>query len=363
MPRLLTALVVAFLVLIGLAVLTWYLAFGTGPRSAGDASVPGLRAPVTISYDALDVPTVAAQSEADLATGLGYVHALHSAWPMTLWRQAATASLSGWFEDSTALALDRHASALGLGAYARATYDTLGEEDQALLTAYARGVNRAFEQARLSEGDAFVMQDVHAERWQPWDALAVERLVAYLATPAPTIADSIAAATYRASPTLQSWMVADSTFRRALGIGGLEHSLAFTFADSTGTTFVQRHVLGTSALPILREIVLRQGARTTRVASIPGTLAFPAGVGDRAWSVFLSGTADLVANADTTAPAPSYDRIVHRDGDETLVTAYRRPGALVLYDPAVSAPRPERRRDGCGSVRIARRSLTQRISK
>lgn len=341
MPRLLTALAVLLLVLIGLGILTWYLAFGTGPRSAGDATVPGLRAPVTISYDEHGVPTIAAQSEADLIAGLGYVHALHSAWPMALWQQAATGSLSAWFEDSTALALDRHASALGFGAFARATYTTLGEDEKALLTAYARGVNRAFDQARLSEGDEFVMLDVRSDEWEPWDALAVERLIAYLATPAPALADSLAAATYRASPALRAWVTADSTFRHTLGISGLEHSLAFTFGDSTGTTFVQRHVTGTSALPLLREVILRQGARTTRVASIPGTLAFPAGFGDRAWSLFLSGAADLVASADTTAPAPTYDRIVHRNGDETLVTVYREPGALVLYDPDTVAPVPE----------------------
>ena len=340
MLRFLTTLAVILLVLSGLGILTWYLAFGTGPRSAGDATVPGLRADVTIAYDEHDVPTITAQSEIDLATGLGYVHALHSAWPIALWRQAATGSLSAWFDDSTSLALDRHAAAFGFGAFARATYQTLDEDERSLLTAYARGVNRAFERARLSEGDEFVMLDVRAEPWEPWDALAVERLVAYLATPRPSLPDSAAAAAYRADPTLRAWIVADSTFRHTLGIEGLEHSLAFTFGDSTGTTFVQRHVYGTSALPLLHPVVFRQGARTTRVASIPGTLAFPAGFGDQAWSVFLSGSADLVASADTTVPPPAYDRIVHRDGDETLVSTYRRPGALVLYDPAITPPRP-----------------------
>ena len=347
MSRLLTALAVVLLLLLGLAVLTWYLAFGTGPDSAGDAAVPGLGAPVTITYDAYDVPTIAAENEPDLFAGLGYVHALHSAWPMALWRQAATGSLSAWFDDSTALVLDRHALALGFDAFARATYESLSEDEQAVLAAYTRGVNRAFESARLSEGDEFVLLDVHARRWEPWDALAVERLVAYLATPPLALADSVAAAAYRASPPLRQFVRADSTFRRALGIEGLEHSLAFTLSDSTGTRLVQRHVYGSSALPLLREVVLRRAAGDLIVASIPGTLAVPAGVGERAWSVFLSGTASLVATR-APVPPPAYDRIVHRDGDETLVTLYRQPGALVLHDPA--APRRPVPRDTTGLV-------------
>src|SRR5690606_38214004 len=139
----------------------------------------------------------------DLIAGLGYVHALDGAWPMALWRQAATGRLSGWFDDSTALALDHHAVALGFEAVARETYAGLSEDEQALLTAYARGVNGAFERGRLSEGDAFVLLDVHADRWEPWDALVVERLVTYLATPPVAPADSVAAATYRAHPALR----------------------------------------------------------------------------------------------------------------------------------------------------------------
>lgn len=360
MPRLLAALAVFLILLAGLGVLVWYLAFGTGPRSVGDADVPGLSAPVTIGYDETGLATVEAQSETDLFAGLGYVHALDRAWPLALWRQAATGGLTGWFNDSTALALDHHALTLGLEASARSSYDALGEEDQAVLEAYARGINRAFERARLSEGDDFVKQDVRAEPWEPWHALAIERLIAYLATAPPSLPDSVATAAYHASPLLRAWTVADSSFRAALGIGGLEHSVAFTFADSTGTTLVQRHVTGSSALPLFYPVRLRQGARETLVASVPGTLVFPAGVGDRAWSILLSGMARLTSSADTTAPRPTYARIVHRDGDETLVTAYREPDALVLYDPDLPRPEPTVIRDSLGRVDTLAASVPER---
>lgn len=342
LARLLTTLLVALLVVVGLALTAWYLAHGVGPTLDGEVRVPGLSAPVTITHDAGGFATVDAQSEADLMAGLGYAHALHNAWPMALRRQAATGSLSQWFDDAAALGLDRHALMLGFGAQARATYDALPEAARAALDAYARGVNRAFERDRLSEGDEFVLLDVETRPWQPWDALAVERLIAYLTTPAPALADSVAQAAFRASPALGRFVAADSAFRATLGVGGLEHSLAFAVRDSAGTRLVQRHVYGRSALPLFQEVVLRQGGRRTLVASVPGTLVFPAGYGDdSAWSLFLDGSAALVsAPTDSTALTPIYDRITTRNGDETLVPMYRSSDALYLYSPNEARPAP-----------------------
>ncbi|MEM1043317.1 MAG: penicillin acylase family protein [Bacteroidota bacterium] len=340
--RLLTTLLVVLLAVTGLALTAWYLAYETGPSLDGEVRVPGLGASVTVTHDADGLATVEAQSEADLMAGLGYAHALHNAWPMALRRQAATGSLSQWFDDEATLAFDRHALQLGFGALARTLYDALPEADRTVLGAYARGVNRAFERDRLSEGDEFVLLDVDARRWEPWDALAVERLVAYLAASASTLADSLAQDAYRASPSLGRFVAADSAFRATLRVGGLEHSLAFAVQNSAGTQFVQRHVYGRSALPLLQEVALRQGGRQTVVASVPGTLVFPAGYGDRtAWSLFLNGTTDLVsAPTDSAALVPSYDRITARSGDETLVTVYRSPDALHLFAPNETAPAP-----------------------
>ncbi len=340
--RLLTTLAVVLLVGIGLSLTAWYLAHGVGPSLDGEVRVPGLGEAVTITHSVDGIATVAAQSEADLIAGLGYAHALHNAWPMALRRQVATGSLSEWFDDEATLGLDRHALMLGFGALARATYDALTETDRAVLDAYARGVNRAFAHNRLSSSDEFVLLNVDTRPWQPWDALAVERLIAYLAMPAPALADSVAQAAYRASPTLERFVVADSAFRATLHVGGLEHSLAFTVQSATGTRLVQRHVYGRSALPLFQEAVLRQGGRQTLIASVPGTLVFPAGYGeDTAWSLFLNGTANLVsAPTDSSALTPIYDRITARNGDETLVTTYRTAAALHLYTPNEATPAP-----------------------
>ena len=349
MARILTALLALLLVVVGLGALVGYLAYGTGPGFQGEAAVPGLTAPVTIGYTDSEIPVINAQTEADLVTGLGYAHALQSAWPMALWRQAATSSLSRWTEDSTAHLLDRHTLMLGFGAFARATYDALSEEEQAVLEAYARGVNEALDRGRLNEGDEFVLFDVRAEPWQPWDALAVERLVAYLATP-PATADSAAQAARRWSPALRRFAAVDSLFRSTLHLGSFEHALAFTLRDSTGSTFAQRHVYGRSALPLFREVVLRLEGRTTFAASVPGTLILPAGYGDGAWSIFLNGTTSLAPDPDSLAPDPTFARVVTRSGDESLVEIYRRGSTLLIHDPAA---RPDR----APPTRIVRDSL------
>lgn len=352
MARILTALLVLLLVVVGLGALVGYLAYGTGPGFQGEAAVPGLTAPVTIGYTDSETPVISAGTEADLVTGLGYAHALQSAWPMALWRQAATSSLSRWTEDSTAHLLDRHTLMLGFGAFARSTYDALSEEEQAVLEAYARGVNEAFDRGRLSEGDEFVLFDVRAEPWQPWDALAVERLIAYLATP-PATADSAAQAARRSSPALRRFAVVDSLFRSTLHLGSFEHALAFTLRDSTGSTFAQRHVYGRSALPLFREVVLRLDGRNTFAASVPGTLMLPAGYGDASWSIFLNGTTSLAPDPDSLAPDPTFARVVTRSGGESLVEIYRRGSALLLHDPSERpdrAPAPRVVRDSLGNA-------------
>ena len=339
MARVLTILLIVVLVVLGLGGFLVYLAYGTAPSFEGETRVPGLEAPVAIALTDSDVPIIDAQSETDLATGLGYVHALRSAWPMALWRQVATGSLSMWFEDSTANQLDRHALTLGFGAFARTTYDMLSDDEQALLEAYARGVNRAFERNRLNEGDEFVLFDVRAEPWRPWDALAVERLIAYLATTSATSDSTVRAAMPTHAP-LRQFAAADSAFRTTLYIGGLEHSLAFTLHDSTGHAFVQRHVAGRSALPLFREVVLRPGGQSTLAATVPGTLMMPGGYGTRAWSILLTGAVDLSPSADSTAPDPTFARIVTKSGRESLVRIRRRGSTLLLYDPDATAPAP-----------------------
>jgi len=61
----------------------------------------------------------------------------------------------------------------------------------------------------------------------------------------------------------------------------------------------------------------------------------PAGYGEHAWSVLLSGVSRFVATADSVAPSPTFARVVTRSGNESLVETYRRGNTLLLFDPDV----------------------------
>ncbi len=352
MPRVVAILLGLLAVAAVLVAMVGYLAYGTGPGEAAEARVPGLSGEVAIGRSDSAATVVAATTEADLFAGLGYAHALDNAWPMALRRQVATGTLSEWIYDRAAYRLDRHARALGLGPDARRAYDALPDAERALLDAYAAGVNAAFDANALVRGDDFVMLNVEPEPWRPWDALAVERLIAYLATPAPAPPDSVSAGpaadttgtvrarddVLRETPELARFLETDSLFRAYLHLGGMESGLAVAARDSGGVGLAQRIVTGGSALPLVQPIELRLGGRSTLVGSVPGTLALPAGFGeDAAWAVLLTTPARLEI-ATGEPPEPSHDRIVLRGGDERLVTARRGGGALFITEETVPDP-------------------------
>jgi penicillin G amidase len=328
---LLAALVLSVVVLI-------LLASTTGPSDARDATIVGLRAPTTVALDTEGVGLIEAASESDLFAGLGYVHALHNAWPMTLRRQVAAGRLSQWFPDSASLALDRHTLQLGFASAARTVYSALPDSARLLLDAYATGVNAAFDVNRLHRVDDFVMLDVEPEPWEPWHALAVEQLVAYLGTPVLEAASH----GYQPSLELQHFLASDSLLRAYLQIGGLENSVAFVAADTLGTTVVHRIVHGHSALPLVQEVELRLPGRRVMATTIPGSLMLVGGFSeDGAWAVLPSGPATITAEVDEP-PQSSYARVVRRDGAEALVEAYRAPGALFIgqAEPVTRVLRP-----------------------
>jgi hypothetical protein len=329
---------VGALVLLGvLAGAVGVLAYGTGPTRSGELEVEGLAAAVTVAWPDGAPPVVEAADEAGLWAGLGYVHAADAAWAMTLWRQVALGELAAWLPQRTAL--DRHARTLGFAALARQSYEAMPAEERAPLDAYAAGVQRALAQPGVAQRDEFVLLDVRPAPWEPWHALAVERLLAWLGTPAPG-ADSAFAAAARADTALGRFVAADSSFRAYLGLGGFAHARAFaTRLPGGGPTLAVEQPWGSSALPLVREVVLRLGGRSTLAATVPGTLALPAGhADDRAWVVFPTSTLTVGRDAGP-APPPVFDRLVNRAGDETLLTIPRGGDGLHLA-PAPRPPRP-----------------------
>ena len=323
MPRFLVFLGLALALLAGLAAATVTLAYGTEPTREGTLRLAGLGGPVTVAWGDSGAVFVEAQTEADLAAGLGYAHATDHAWAMSLWRQAAEGGLAEWLGDD-GRALDLHARALGLGTLARQTYAALPPDQRALLDAYARGATRALAEPGVAQSDAFLAANVTPGPWRPWDALAVERLHAYLAS-TPLRADSAA----RADAAVVRFVAADSTFRAFLGVPAEGDGRVYA-ATAGAPVLVSQVTAGGAALPLLAPAVLRVGSRSAVAATIPGTLVSPAGwAGGLGWGLLLASDLRL-ERYDGPAPAPVHSRVVARDGSETLLEVARDTSGLVL---------------------------------
>ncbi len=107
----------ALLILLLLALLLGggiaWLARATMPDDSGAAEIPGLENPVSIAFDANQVPTVRARSVNDAAAALGYLHARERLFQMELMRRAGRARLAELL-GASALRVDRYAAALDL---------------------------------------------------------------------------------------------------------------------------------------------------------------------------------------------------------------------------------------------------------
>ncbi len=314
-----------------LAAAAGVLAYGTEAPREGTVDIAGLAQPVTIAWGDSGRVWIEGAGEVALAAGLGYTHAADHGWAAALWRQAAHGRLSEWF-GADARALDLHARALGFAGLARRTYDALPEADRAVLDAYARGASSAFAEPGVAQGDAFIVADVVPEAWAPWDALAVERLHAYLAAPAPS-ADSAWLRAARADTAVARFVAADSAFRAFLGVPDGGYDRAYTLAADTsgaGRQLVQQVSGGDSALGLLAPAVLKTPDREAVALTIPGTLVSPAGwSGGLGWGLLLGSNLRLERYAGPKPPSV-YSRIVERDGDETLLEVSRDTTGLVL---------------------------------
>lgn len=313
------------------------LAYGTGPARSGELDVPGLSGSATVAWPEDGVPVVEAADEQGLWTGLGYAHAADAAWAMTLWRQVALGNLAAWFPEREGM--DRHARLLGFATLARHSWDALPADDRGVLEAYSRGVQAALAQPGVAQRDEFVLVDVRPGAWEPWHALAVERLIAWLGAPAPAL-DSAFAAAARSDTALAAFARADSSFRAYLSLGEFDHARAYAAPVGGQASFVFEQPWGASALPLFLEVNLRLGGRSLLAATIPGTLALPVGQdAEAAWTVFPTSQATALPYAGPT-PTPDYDRLVDRFGNETLLTIPRSADGLFLAGSPMAATPP-----------------------
>lgn len=148
------------------------------PRVDGDLRVAGLSAPVTIYRDDNGIPYILAQTPEDLFFAQGFVHAQDRLWAMESARRAAHGTLSEVIGER-GLNNDRFMRTLGMTQAAQADWEALDEETQAMLQAYADGVNAFLAQAGNKLPLEFRILGFQPEAWTPIDSLVFAKLVAW----------------------------------------------------------------------------------------------------------------------------------------------------------------------------------------
>jgi len=141
------------------------------PRRGGEATVPGLAAPVDVALDARAIPTIRAESFADALRGQGYAHAQERFFQMDLLRRSAAGELAALFGER-ALAADRGQRAFAFREQARRLRTTLPAEQLAWLDAYAEGVNAGLRDLRVRPPEYWLVAAA-PEPWRSEDSLLV----------------------------------------------------------------------------------------------------------------------------------------------------------------------------------------------
>lgn len=168
--------------------LTYFLAARSIPQASASWTVAGIEAPVEILRDAHFVPHIFADSDADAMFALGWAHAQDRLWQMELARRAARGRLAELLGPE-ALPIDRTMRALDLGSYAAESFERLAPGTQAVLTAYADGVNariRGVNDQALGRGapELFLFGGGALAPWTPTDSLSILKLMALRLTDA-----------------------------------------------------------------------------------------------------------------------------------------------------------------------------------
>jgi penicillin amidase len=159
------------------------------PLEAGRSAVAGIAAPVEIYRDARGIPHIQASSDLDAYFGWGFAHAQDRLAQM-LWLLMSARGRTAEIVGTAGLEADRWARTLDWGGLADRQYERLDADSQALLIAYAAGVNARLERIRSGrvalpiglQGAA-----LPADLWQPSDSLAIAKFYSW------ALADSVAA--------------------------------------------------------------------------------------------------------------------------------------------------------------------------
>src|SRR6266404_296476 len=193
---------------------------GSLPQLDGEGTMPGATAAIVVERDALGIPTITATSRADVARGLGFLHAQDRFFQMDLARRRAAGELSELL-GSAAVKIDTRTRMLRLRARARRVMDVAPPEELAVLRAYVEGVNAGLSALAVKPPEYLALRT----KPRPW---AVEDSVLVVASMFLTLQDAEArresrlAAVYATLPkSLADFITTSSSEWETPLVGGL----------------------------------------------------------------------------------------------------------------------------------------------
>jgi penicillin G amidase len=154
------------LLLVSAAVYVWR----SFPRLDGEMRAPGLSAPVLVRRDPSDVTHIQAQSAADAAFALGWVHAQERGWQLEFNRRVMHGELSEVLGPAT-LETDKLLRTLGIMRSAQAQWQRLPDGAKAVIQAYANGINSFHSGGGQALPPEFHILGIRPGTWTPEDTM------------------------------------------------------------------------------------------------------------------------------------------------------------------------------------------------
>lgn len=174
------AVKISGLILAGLIAAILFIGYGVMrsslPQTAGTVTLPGLTSPVTVARDAHGVPHISAANAQDLFFAQGYVHAQDRLWQMDFNRRVGSGRLAEVMGPAV-LDLDKYFRTLGFRSRAESAYAHLNAEAQAMLKAYAAGVNAFLDTRRGALPPEFMLLGAEPDPWSPVDTMVWQKMM------------------------------------------------------------------------------------------------------------------------------------------------------------------------------------------
>lgn len=178
MPPIILALGAILITISTAFILVWQILRLSLPRIDGETEVNGIESSILIKRCTNGIPHITADSEADAAFALGYVHAQDRLWQMDFMRRFGGGCLSEILGKKT-LVLDKTMRKLGFHRHAQTSLDAVSDDVKEQLQAYSRGVNEFIRSRRKYQlPPEFLVLRYAPKEWQPEDCLLWSKIMA-----------------------------------------------------------------------------------------------------------------------------------------------------------------------------------------